>query len=364
MEFIHIKDFRKIYDDNVAVLNNFNLDVRENEFVVLLGPSGCGKSTLLRMIAGLENITAGDLYIAGKRVNDARPRERNIAMVFQNYALYPHMNVYDNIAFGLRRMKMSEGEMQRRVEDASGLLGISEFHRKRPDQLSGGQQQRVAIARAIVKTPQVFLFDEPLSNLDAKLRNSLRGEIKKLHIKLNTTTIYVTHDQLEAMTLADRIVLMRNGKIEQAGTPDEIYNKPESMFTAGFIGTPQINFFPVEIQGEGNRPVAVGDGLRMPLPPESFNLNIGQKVVIGIRPSHIEMVGRNDGGAVATRVDMLENMGEETLVSFTLGSTPGVFLVLSDRAPNRSEEIFIRFMPNKLHVFVHDSSVSLRRKIG
>ena len=243
--------FRKISKTygETEVVSGFSLEVHNHEFIVFLGPSGCGKSTILRMIAGLEEITGGELSIDGRVVNELPPRERNIAMVFQSYALYPHMSVRENITFGLKRMKIGASEIERRVEAAAVTLGLEPFLDRKSTALSGGQQQRVAIARAIVKTPGVFLFDEPLSNLDAKLRNHMRVEIARLHQRLKTTTVYVTHDQLEAMTLADRIVLLRNGLIEQVGSPREIFDRPNSQFVAAFIGTPAMNFFDVDVAG-------------------------------------------------------------------------------------------------------------------
>ncbi|TIT86999.1 MAG: ATP-binding cassette domain-containing protein, partial [Mesorhizobium sp.] len=230
-----------------TVIRDLNLAIEEHEFVVFLGPSGCGKSTLLRMLAGLEDISGGEVSIGGKVVNDLEPGDRGIAMVFQNYALYPHMTIFDNIAFGLKRQKVPAGQIKKRVEAVSGTLGLEPYLGRKPTELSGGQQQRVAIARAMIKTPKVFLFDEPLSNLDAKLRNHMRVEIARLHQSLKTTTVYVTHDQLEAMTLADRIVLLKDGVIEQIGSPAEIYRQPKNMFVAGFIGTPNMNFVEVTV---------------------------------------------------------------------------------------------------------------------
>jgi multiple sugar transport system ATP-binding protein len=234
------------------VVHEFDLEVADNEFVVFLGPSGCGKSTILRMLAGLEDISGGDLHIAGRRVNDLPPQERGIAMVFQNYALYPHMTVRDNIAFGLKRLKVPKAEIDSRIKEVSDTLGLARYLQRKPAELSGGQQQRVAIARAMIKTPKVFLFDEPLSNLDAKLRNHMRIEIAKLHQTLKTTTVYVTHDQHEAMTLADRIVLLRDGRIEQVGTPREIFERPCSAFVAGFIGTPPMNLVQMSVKDQGS----------------------------------------------------------------------------------------------------------------
>ena len=244
------RNLKKKYGDQ-EVVSDFSLNVADHEFVVFLGPSGCGKSTILRMMAGLEDISGGELSIDGTIVNDLEPRDRGVAMVFQNYALYPHMTVRNNIAFGLRRLKVPEAEIDRRLAEVVAMLGLDPVIARKPSELSGGQQQRVAIARAMIKTPKVFLFDEPLSNLDAKLRAQMRYEIARLHKKLKTTTVYVTHDQMEAMTLADRIVLLNAGRIEQVGTPEEIYERPQTLFVAGFIGTPAMNLLPIAARRRG-----------------------------------------------------------------------------------------------------------------
>ncbi|HKR47294.1 MAG TPA: ATP-binding cassette domain-containing protein, partial [Paraburkholderia sp.] len=257
MATIVCKGLTKQYDGGQPVLHPLDLHIDEGEFVVLLGPSGCGKSTMLRMIAGLEEISGGSLSIGGTVVNDVPARERNVAMVFQNYALYPHMSVYENIAFGLRRLKTPKAEIDRRVREVAAMLNLDALLERKPRAMSGGQQQRAAIARAMIKTPAVFLFDEPLSNLDAKLRAQLRTDIKRLHQRLKTTTVYVTHDQLEAMTLADRVILMRGGRIEQEGTPTELYRYPRTIFGAGFIGTPAMNFLDASVQRTGERVIVV-----------------------------------------------------------------------------------------------------------
>src|SRR5579863_2873566 len=253
--------------DNVEVVRNISLDIPDNEFVVLVGPSGCGKSTTLRMIAGLEEISAGDIYIGGEVVNDLPPKDRDIAMVFQNYALYPHMSVFENMSFGLKLRKFPKDEIKQRVDNAARILDITELLARRPKQLSGGQRQRVAMGRAIVRNPKVFLFDEPLSNLDAKLRVQMRTEIKKVHQKVRTTSVYVTHDQVEAMTLADRVVVMNGGRIEQVGPPNELYHHPRTRFVAGFIGSPAMNFLPCRlVERSGALAVELGDHLSLPLP--------------------------------------------------------------------------------------------------
>src|ERR1700731_268952 len=253
--------------DNVEVVRSINLDIPDNEFVVLVGPSGCGKSTTLRMIAGLEEITSGEIYIGGEVVNDLPPKDRDIAMVFQNYALYPHMSAYENMSFGLRLRKFAKAEIRQRVEHAARILDITDLLDRRPKQLSGGQRQRVAMGRAIVRNPKVFLFDEPLSNLDAKLRVQMRTEIKRVHQKVKTTTVYVTHDQVEAMTLADRVVVMNGGRIEQVGTPHELYHHPKTRFVAGFIGSPAMNFMECRLETNGaGLSLRVADALAFPVP--------------------------------------------------------------------------------------------------
>ena len=292
MAQIICKALSKHYDGGPAVLHPLDLEIADGEFIVLLGPSGCGKSTMLRMIAGLEAITGGE--IGDAVVNDLPSRERNVAMVFQNYALYPHMTVYDNIAFAWR-LKVPADEIDRRVRDVARILSLDALLDRRPRAMSGGQQQRAAIARAMIKTPAVFLFDEPLSNLDAKLRTQLRGDIKRLHRRLKTTTLYVTHDQLEAMTLADRVVLMRGGHIEQIGTPAELYGQPHTVFAAGFVGTPAMNFAAGTIERVGANVLLDCNGARWPLASPRFaRLHDGQQVKAAIRPNHLRLVTEPD----------------------------------------------------------------------
>src|ERR1043166_8643174 len=265
MAQVAMRSLNKMYDE-VHAVKDVNLDIRDKEFVVLVGPSGCGKTTTLRMVAGLESISSGRVLIDDKVVNDLAPMDRDIAMVFQNYALYPHMSVYDNMAFGLKMRKFDKSEIQQRVQEAAEILGIHEYLRRKPRQLSGGQRQRVALGRAIVRHPRVFLFDEPLSNLDAKLRVQMRVELKKLHERLGTTAIYVTHDQVEAMTLGDRVVVMRDGVVQQVGDPMELYNEPANRFVAGFIGSPAMNFAPVRVAAENGSLWAEGEGIRLKVP--------------------------------------------------------------------------------------------------
>lgn len=294
MSNVILKNVKKTYDNNKVVINSVNLEIKDKEFIVLVGSSGCGKSTLLRMIAGLENITDGEIYIGDKKVNDVPPKDRDIAFVFQSYALYPHMTVRENIAFGLKMRKVPKAEIEKKVQDAAQILNLTEYLDRKPKQLSGGQRQRVALGRAIVRNPKVFLMDEPLSNLDAKLRVQMRSEIKKLHEKLQTTFIYVTHDQTEALTMGDRIVLLNNGDIQQVDSPDEVYNNPKNTFVAGFIGSPQMNF----IDGK--------------------DLGLDENILYGIRP---EKMVKPDGDIKLTvEVDISEMLGSEKIAYFDIGT--------------------------------------------
>ena len=307
--------------DQTDVVCGINLDIADKEFVVLVGPSGCGKSTTLRMVAGLEEVTSGDILIGGEVVNDLPPRDRDIAMVFQNYALYPHMTVYENMSFGLRLKKYPKAEIKQRVERAGRILAITDLLERRPKQLSGGQRQRVAMGRAIVRNPEVFLFDEPLSNLDAKLRAQMRIEIKELHQKIPTTTIYVTHDQVEATTLADRVVVMYAGHIEQIGTPQQLYHHPQTRFVAGFIGSPAMNLLPCRlVENAAALSVILGNGVSLPIPVERaafYRPYVNRELVLGIRPEHVTEVRANTPGAEFTvSVGVVEPMGMETMVYF------------------------------------------------
>ena len=296
------------YFGRTHIIKGVSIDIADGEFCVLVGPSGCGKSTLLRMIAGLEEISAGDIHIGAKRVNQMPPKERDIAMVFQNYALYPHMTVRDNMAFSLLLAKQAADKIAERVDIAAGILGLHALLDRYPRQLSGGQRQRVAMGRAIVRDPQVFLFDEPLSNLDAKLRVSMRTEIKELHQRLKTTSIYVTHDQIEAMTMADKIVVMRDGIVEQTGSPLELYDHPANQFVAGFIGSPSMNFLPGVVH---DNQVTLADGKQLPMPLHA-RATEGQSVVYGIRPEHLDIAAADEG--LATEVVVVEPTGADTQV--------------------------------------------------
>src|SRR5213595_3246430 len=289
MAQVTMRSLNKMYDE-VHAVQDVNLDIRAKEFVVRVGPSGCGKTTTLRMVAGLESITSGRVLINDKVVNELAPMDRDIAMVFQNYALYPHMSVYDNMAFGLKMRKFDKSEIQTRVHEAADILGIQEYLKRKPRQLSGGQRQRVALGRAIVRHPRVFLFDEPLSNLDAKLRVQMRVELKKLHLRLGTTAIYVTHDQVEAMTLGDRVVVMKDGVVQQVGEPLELYNQPANLFVAGFIGSPAMNFAAVRLAAENGDLWATGDGIRIKVPAGLANRlapSAGKEVMLGVRPEDL-----------------------------------------------------------------------------
>ena len=321
MAQVSIRKVVKAYEGGVQAVKGIDLEIEDHEFVVLVGPSGCGKSTTLRMIAGLEEITAGEIAIGGKVVNDIPPRDRDIAMVFQNYALYPHMSVFENMAFGLTLRKFPKEEIKRRVDNAARILDITSLLERKPKALSGGQRQRVAMGRAIVRDPKVFLFDEPLSNLDAKLRVQMRTEIKKVHQTVKTTTVYVTHDQVEAMTLADRVVVMNHGVIEQVGPPQELYHRPATRFVAGFIGSPAMNFIPARIEnGSGALRVNLPDGIVLPVPAERtqrYAAMAGKEVLFGIRPEHLtepKNLDRDNIAQFELTPEVLEPMGMETLV--------------------------------------------------
>ena len=325
MARIRLHSLSKTFDDGTEAVRRIDLDIDENEFMVLVGPSGCGKSTTLRMVAGLEDVTSGQILIGDRVVNDVRPKDRDVAMVFQNYALYPHMNVFQNMSFGLRLRKVPKHEIRRRVTHAAGILNIGDLLDKQPKHLSGGQRQRVAMGRAIVRDPEVFLFDEPLSNLDAKLRVQMRTEIKKIHQRVRTTIIYVTHDQVEAMTLADRIVVMNEGRIEQVATPQEMYDDPATRFVAGFIGSPAMNFVPCRIERIGSDLMLdLGDSLKLPIPPDRtgrYGGHAGRDMLFGIRPEHITEKRPHSSATDAdlrASVDVLEPLGVDTMVFITL----------------------------------------------
>jgi multiple sugar transport system ATP-binding protein len=357
MAGVVLKKVRKAFGKTVAV-DDIDLVVEDREFVVLVGPSGCGKSTTLRMVAGLEDATQGEIYIGGDLVNDMAPKDRDVAMVFQSYALYPYATVYENMAFALRVRKYPKPEIRQRVEAAADTLGIRDLLDRRPRQLSGGQRQRVAIGRAIVRNPKVFLFDEPLSNLDAKLRGQMRTEIKQIHQQVGTTILYVTHDQIEAMTLAQRIVVMNGGRIEQIGTPQEMYEQPRSRFVAGFIGSPSVNFIPcrlIEVPGGFAAAIPGGPDLAVPWAREErYRPHLGREMILGIRPEHcIEIRPHEAHGGWAdfeARVEVVEPLGMDTMVHFKLAGKPVCSLVDPYAAQNAGETIRLMMDMKKMHL--------------
>src|SRR5581483_4512861 len=343
--------------DNVEAVRGISLDIPNNEFVVLVGPSGCGKSTTLRMVAGLEEVSAGDIYIGGELVNDLPPKDRDIAMVFQNYALYPHMSAFENMSFGLKLRKFSKDEIKKRVDNAARILDIVELLDRKPKALSGGQRQRVAMGRAIVRNPKVFLFDEPLSNLDAKLRVQMRTEIKRVHQMVKTTTIYVTHDQVEAMTLADRVVVMNGGVIEQIASPQDLYHHPKTRFVAGFIGSPAMNFMRCRIEqnGSGLR-VRLSDRVNLPVPSSSlprYQGLTGKELIFGLRPEHITEPRRSErdqDSDFAATLDVVEPMGMETMVYFTIDGQEVCARVDPGSAKGPGESMPLHANMNHMHL--------------
>jgi multiple sugar transport system ATP-binding protein len=343
---------------NVLAVNNVTLDVPDRQFTVLVGPSGCGKTTCLRLVAGLEEATAGNIYIGERLVNDVAPKDRDIAMVFQNYALYPHMTVYDNMAFGLRLRKYPRPEIDRRVKEAAEMLGIQELLSRKPKQLSGGQRQRVALGRAIVREPQVFLMDEPLSNLDAKLRVQTRAEIKKLHARLQTTTVYVTHDQVEAMTMGDQIVVMKDGVVQQVDSPLNLYEKPANLFVAGFIGSPAMNFLEAKLARQDGRMVIDGGVFRAEVPQEhvaTLTSWDGRPVIFGIRPEDIQdrtlRPDSKDGAIVRAAVDVHEPLGSDIILYLTAGEHSIVARVGARSQARMGHNTEVVMDMRKMHVF-------------
>ena len=377
MATLSLRGIKKVYDGGVTAVHDFNLEIADKEFIVLVGPSGCGKSTTLRMVAGLEEISEGELYIGDKLMNDVEPKDRDIAMVFQSYALYPHMTVYDNMAFALKLRKMPKDEIDRRVKEAAAILDITQYLNRKPKALSGGQRQRVAIGRAIVREPQVFLMDEPLSNLDAKLRNQMRAEIIKLRQRIDTTFIYVTHDQTEAMTLGDRIVIMKDGFIQQVGTPQEVFEHPINVFVAGFIGTPQMNFFDAHLRRDGDSYYVDCSGTKVELPQavqEQLKAKDtpAQDIILGIRPEHISFVpAEQSAGALGGKVDVSEMMGSELHLHVSLlednGSTKDVVMRISTSdLPGHyrggipyGTELHFSFPGNLVHLFNKNTEENL-----
>ena len=355
MASITFKNVVKTYGNNNTVIPDLNLEIKDKEFIVLVGPSGCGKSTTLRMIAGLEEVTAGDLYIGDRRVNDVPPKDRDIAMVFQSYALYPHMTVYKNMAFALELRKTPKDEIDRKAREAAHILELDEYLSRKPKELSGGQRQRVALGRAMVRDPAVFLLDEPLSNLDAKLRTEMRSQISALHKRLQTTFVYVTHDQTEAMTMGDRIVVMKDGVIQQVDTPQNLYNYPCNKFVAGFIGSPQMNFLEAVVEKESDGFVLVFGQNRIPLVKPELAPYVGKKVIFGIRPEDIHaeesFLAISAGSNVEARVDLAEMMGSEIYLYLTCNGQKLVARVPSRTGIRADDTVKLALDANKIHVF-------------
>jgi len=368
MADVVLKHVYKVYPGGVTAVKDFNLEIQDKEFIVLVGPSGCGKTTTLRMIAGLEEISSGELYIDGKLVNDVPPKDRDIAMVFQNYALYPHMTVYDNMAFGLKLRKVPRAEIDRKVKEAARILGLEEYLNRKPKALSGGQRQRVALGRAIVRNPKVFLMDEPLSNLDAKLRVQMRTELAKLHDRLQTTFIYVTHDQTEAMTMGTRIVVMKDGVIQQVDKPQTIYDYPNNLFVAGFIGSPQMNFIDARLENKNGKVYATFKGFSI-LVPEGILKRlkdpsyVGKEIVLGIRPEdlHDEQVFLEayPEAVVEAKVEVTELMGPETFLYLDVNGVSLTARVDPRTRAKAGDVIKIGFDINKLHMFDKETEMTI-----
>lgn len=365
MADLKLVNIKKVYDKDVVSVQDFNLEIRDKEFLVLVGPSGCGKSTTLRMIAGLEEISGGDLFIGGKRVNDVPPKDRDIAMVFQNYALYPHMDVYNNMAFGLKLRKFKKDEIKKRVDNAAKILGLEELLTRKPKALSGGQRQRVALGRAIVRDAEVFLMDEPLSNLDAKLRVQMRAEIQKLHRRLQTTTVYVTHDQTEAMTMATRLVVMKDGLIQQVGAPKEVYDEPNNVFVGGFIGSPAMNFLTGKLEENyfvmGDVKVLVPDGKMKVLRDQGY---VGKDIILGIRPEDIHdeplFLDFSPDTKIRASIEVAELMGAEIILYSKVDDQDFVARVDARFNVVAGETVDLAFDLGKAHFF--DSESELRIK--
>ncbi|TDT63378.1 ABC transporter ATP-binding protein [Fonticella tunisiensis] len=364
MAKVILKNIYKVYPGNVAAVKDVNLNIEDKEFVVLVGPSGCGKSTTLRMIAGLEEITSGELYIGDRLCNDVAPKDRDIAMVFQNYALYPHMTVYENMAFGLKLRKTPKNEIDRKVREAAKILDIEHLLDRKPKALSGGQRQRVALGRAIVREPKVFLMDEPLSNLDAKLRVQMRTEILKLHRRLNTTFIYVTHDQTEAMTMGTRIVVMKDGVVQQVDTPKNIYENPANVFVAGFIGSPQMNFISSIITKEGNRLYVKIGGQKLPVPIDKAKVleekgYVNKEVIFGIRPENMDdnsdFLNKYSESTINAKVEVMENMGSETYLYLLFEGNSIIARVEPTSNAKIDHTVKLAVDMNRMHIFDKDT---------
>ncbi len=355
MASIVLRNVKKTYEDGVTVIDNLNLEINDKEFVVLVGPSGCGKSTTLRMIAGLEDISGGEICIGDKVVNNISPKDRDIAMVFQSYALYPHMSVYKNMAFGLKNRKIPKEEIDKKVNDAAEMLNIKDYLNRKPRALSGGQRQRVALGRAMVREPSVFLLDEPLSNLDAKLRTEMRNQISVLHKKLQTTFVYVTHDQTEAMTMADRIVVMKDGVIQQSDTPQMLYNHPGNVFVAGFIGSPQMNFIDCKVKINDTKCSLIFEYYEIVLPHKFFEILKqfnGKDVILGIRPEDIMLADINDlYNTVDMYVEMTEMTGADCFLYGKCGKNRIIADIPSDREVESENSYKIKFNIDRIHIF-------------
>jgi multiple sugar transport system ATP-binding protein len=358
MAAVTIRALNKKYDNGFHAVKDVDLDIHDKEFLVLVGPSGCGKTTTLRMVAGLEEVSSGEIRIGDKVVNDLPPMDRDIAMVFQNYALYPHKTVYDNMAFGLQMRGYPKDEVKKRVQEAAEILGIEVLLERKPRQLSGGQRQRVAVGRAIVRHPEVFLFDEPLSNLDAKLRVQMRVELKRLHERLETTAIYVTHDQVEAMTLGDRVVVMKDGRVQQIGEPLELYGRPANRFVAGFIGSPAMNFVDVGITAANGALWAEAQGLRVRV-PDRIGFRAGGQVTLGVRPEALRLANGADDYSFPTEVDVVEPLGNEILLNFRAGGVAMVARVDPGTRVGAHESVRFALDPARVHFFDPQSEAAL-----
>jgi multiple sugar transport system ATP-binding protein len=349
----------------VVAVNDLNLEINDGEFMVLVGPSGCGKTTSLRMIAGLEEISEGTLSIGDRVVNHVAPKDRDIAMVFQSYALYPHMTVRDNMAFGLKLRKTPKDEIERRVREAAAMLSCENLLDRKPRELSGGQRQRVALGRAIVREPAVFLMDEPLSNLDAKLRVQTRAEIARLHQRLGTTTVYVTHDQVEAMTMGQRIAVMSEARLQQVGSPQELYDHPDNRFVAGFIGSPSMNFLEVDVTRTGDAVQLKGDGIDIPLPDRymaGFQRFSGDKLTVGVRPEHLDVQVAPPSGSLSGNADVVEYLGNEELIHFSVGGHDIVALIGSEHRVKPGDDLTLNISLEKVHLFDPESTLALDKE--
>ena len=364
MAGITFKNVVKTYDNNVTVIPDLNLEIKDKEFVVLVGPSGCGKSTTLRMIAGLETITDGEMYIGDKYMNTVPPKDRDIAMVFQNYALYPHMSVYKNMAFALENRKVPKAQIQEKVMKAAKILGLEPYLDRKPKALSGGQRQRVALGRAMVRDPEVFLLDEPLSNLDAKLRTEMRAQLSELHKQLGTTFVYVTHDQTEAMTMGDRICVMKDGIIQQFDTPQNLYHFPDNLFVAGFIGSPQMNFIDATVEKTADGYELVFGETRVPSKVAALENYVGKTVILGVRPEHIsadpKFIAENPGCSMNVHIDLAEMMGSEDYLYFNVLGKKVIARTPSAKMSKEDQDVTLAIEAEEVHIFDKDTELVIR----